>query len=486
MQSHLSGKTSLATELAPITVPSSQRLPWVNWGRTVRCVPDYTFYPTSVDDLVSIVGFARANGKTIRAAASGHSWSALVSTDEILVSVRNLNKVSLDLTDEEQPLVVMECGATVREVNDVLEQHGYALPFNVVLESVRLGGLIATGSHGSGWNHQTLSDLVQAIEIVTADGELRRFEAGVDDEEVMNAARLNLGMFGLIYRITLRIDRGYTVRALDRRLGIEETLANLQDWVPNHENLDIFWWPFSNRCWVKQWDQVDAPVTGLSRRSLRDRARATVEMHVYDRTIRSLKWWPQFTPYACRGIFPFTPSKRDAIVPLADAIHYRRGIELFRLGCVEVAFKVDADFANVKWAMQLVFEQTRAYAARGQYPFNVTMNVRFIKDSNCLLSPAFGAGHTCYIEILSQTNQSEWEVFSADIAREWLTLPHALPHWAKEFEHIPNVAEHIRTVMGPNIARFNRVKADLGVDPNHMFVNAMLRSIFLDTADVER
>src|SRR5579871_3579889 len=111
MQPYPSGMTSLATEPAPMTVALSQRHPWINWGRTTRCTPAYTFYPTSVDDLVAIVDFARANGKTVRAAASGHSWSGLVSTDDILVSVRNLNKVSLDLTDEDHPLVVMECGA---------------------------------------------------------------------------------------------------------------------------------------------------------------------------------------------------------------------------------------------------------------------------------------------------------------------------------------------------------------------------------------
>ncbi len=93
--------------------------------------------------------------------------------------------------------MIIESGATVKKVNDVLEEHGYALPLNVVLESVRFGGLIATGSHGSGWNNPTLSDLVQSIEIVTASGELRKFEAGVDSDEVMNAARLNLGMFGI-------------------------------------------------------------------------------------------------------------------------------------------------------------------------------------------------------------------------------------------------------------------------------------------------
>ena len=49
----------------------------------------------------------------------------------------------MDLSDDAHPRVVVECGATVKEANDVLERHGYALPLNVVLESVRFGGLIA-------------------------------------------------------------------------------------------------------------------------------------------------------------------------------------------------------------------------------------------------------------------------------------------------------------------------------------------------------
>lgn len=101
-------------------------------------------------------------------AASGHSWSDLVPTDGIVVFIHKLNKVTLDLSNDAHPRVIIESGATVKEVNDVLEEHGYKLPLNVVLESVRFGGLIATGSHGSGWNNPTLADRVHALEIVTA------------------------------------------------------------------------------------------------------------------------------------------------------------------------------------------------------------------------------------------------------------------------------------------------------------------------------
>lgn len=160
--------------------------------------------------------------------------------------VTRLNRIELDLANPEQPRVRMECGATVAEVNAVLERAGYALPFNVVLESVRFGGLIATGSHGSGWAHPTLSDLVHSIDILAGDGELRHFEAGITPDDVMSAARLNLGMFGLIVRMTLDIQRTWRVRASDQRVPIAEAMARLPELVTTHDNCDFFWCAIRN------------------------------------------------------------------------------------------------------------------------------------------------------------------------------------------------------------------------------------------------
>lgn len=252
-----------ASKLSP-TIAYRTNQAWQNWGRTARCQPEFSFYPQRVEDLIQIVEFARERGKQIRVVGSGHSWSGLVPTDGILVYVQQLNKVALDLSDDARPRVVIESGATVKEVNDVLEAHGYALPLNVVLESVRFGGLIATGSHGSGWNNPTLSDLVHAIEIVDAFGRLRRFEAGVDREEVMNAVRLNLGMFGIIYRITMNVQKSWVVHAHDQCLPIEKVFEDLQHLVQIQDNLDLFWWPFSDEFWVKTWKRI--PNTSITAR----------------------------------------------------------------------------------------------------------------------------------------------------------------------------------------------------------------------------
>jgi hypothetical protein len=462
----------------PPNVRYRQHQPWTNWARTAHCRPEWTFYPRCVEDLVQIVHFARATEKKIRVAASGHSWSSLVSTAEILVHMHQFNKVQLDLSNEALPRVVIESGATVGEVNTLLEQHGYALPLNVVLESVRFGGLIATGSHGSGWENPTLSDLVSSMEIITASGQLRTFEEGVESDAVMNAVRLNLGLFGIVYRMTLKVQRTWNVRARDQRLPIASVLENLEALVTSHENLDLFWWPFCDHFWVKSWDRTEAEITARPRKSLRDRVGAAISSRLYRESLKLANAFPCSTPASCQIAFKATPSVQDKVVPVVEAIHYRRSIEVTKMWCVEVAFKITPDFEPVKWAMQTVFETTKAYAARGQYPMNVTMNLRFIQNSACWLSPAFGEGHTCYIEILSRTNPKAWEMFSGEVAQQWLQLPQARPHWAKQYQHIPGIIEHIKSKMGTNIAHFHGIKEQLQVDPDQMFVNTTLQEIF--------
>lgn len=471
----------MTTAQAALTVPAvhhTLKTPWKNWAGNVRCRPEYTFFARSVEDLSTIVRFAREHGRRVRAVATGHSWTPLVPTDDVLVDITGVNRVTLDLSDAAAPRVTMECGATVEAVNHVLEAAGYALPSNVVLESVRFGGLIATGSHGSGWSNHTLSDLVHAIEIVDAAGELRRFEAGVDSEEIMNAARLQLGMFGLIYRMTLNIKPTWTVHAQDRRVPISEVMENLPAWVAQYDNLDLFWWPLADRFWVKTWTRTDAPITARPRYNRFDRARSAVEMQIYQQMLELQHRVPKTTPAISPITFAFSPSQRDQVVPIVEAIHYRRSIEVTKMGCLEIAFKVDDDFANVREAIQMCFDVTRQYADRGEYPFNVTLNVRFVHNSACWLSPAFGKGHTCYIEILSRAKDADWLRYSGEVGRLWLTLRNAMPHWAKEYAQIPGIVEHIKRQLGPNLTRFNTIKAGLKMDPDNLFVNKMLSEVF--------
>ena len=84
------------------------RRPWRNWAGDVRCTPELTFEPRSVEDLVAIVRFAVGTGRKLRVVGSGHSWSALVPTDDIMVRAERLDRVYVEGVDTEHPRVVIE------------------------------------------------------------------------------------------------------------------------------------------------------------------------------------------------------------------------------------------------------------------------------------------------------------------------------------------------------------------------------------------
>jgi hypothetical protein len=250
-------------------------------------------------------------------------------------------------------------------------------------------------------------------------------------------------------------------------------LRNLRDIVTSHDYVDLFWWPFNDRIWLKTYDRTSAPVTLLPGQQVRESAAdyfsVVFGVAFYEWLVRN----PQATPAISRLLFTFVPN-RDEVEPISNAIHYQDFIELLKVANTEFAIPVASDFSNVKQAWYAVVAMTNALAARGQYPFNLTLNARFIRNSTALLSPALGNEHTCFIEVLSYSKTPGWELFSAAVAREWMKLPGARPHWPKEFQQIPGIIPFLRGALGSNLNRFLAIRDELGVDPGKMFVNPYL------------
>lgn len=450
---------------------------WRNWSGNLSSRPSAVFRPRGRDDLIDVVHRARRDGRRLRVTGSSHSFSPLVPTNEYLVYSGDMRGASVDTSDPARPRLTVETGATGKDALDAMSPRGVALPTNVVLKSVTYGGLIAAGCHGSGWDNPTLSDLVESIDIIDASGTVRTFSEAAVGAEVMQAARLNLGLFGIIDRMTLRAEPASRVRSVDRMdLTMAEVLDNLDDIVAAHDYVDLFWWPFNERLWLKTYDRTDEPITlrpgQLARESLTDFFTVRSGVAFYDWLVRH----PQATPDTSRLLFSLLKG-RDVVEPISNAIHYQDFIELLKVANTEFAVPVTHDLSNARRAWQMVVDITDALAAQGQYPFNLTLNARFVRNSEALLSPAYGNEHTCFIEILSYYSTPGWRRFSAAVAREWMTIEGARPHWPKEFQQIPGIGPFVRGSLGPRLARFLEIRDSLGVDPDRMFVNPSLERL---------
>lgn len=464
---------------------------WSNWGQNQSVRPAQIFHPQSLNDLKAIVKRARNEGKKVRVCGDGHSWSGLVPTPDFMVFMSQLDRIEIDNTDPSRPLVTMESGATVRKVLTAMRAAHIALPTNVVLGTVQFGGLIATGCHGSGRDQKTLSDLVVSIEIVTGNTdpvsgevEVRTFSVNNGTpEDVMSAARLHLGMFGIIYRMTLRAVPEYNVQTIDQKMPMSVALDNIRDAVAAFDYTELFWFPFNQSAWLKTMKRTaaprthDEPVDGL--RALLNLLDADFAKPGFELVAAH----PELAKTWCPFAFKLVPERQE-VESITDGLHYQKAINRLRMGNLEVAFAVDEDFTNFKQAWTFVVDLVDQFATRDEYPMNMAMNARFIKGSDVLLSPAAGnsqAAHryTCYIEILSYYKTPGWAAFEAQVGDEWLRLQNGRPHWSKSFEGVPDVFARTRAAYGDRIKRFMDIRANEKVDPDNTFMNPLLRKLFL-------
>ncbi|KAG0284668.1 hypothetical protein BGZ97_008094, partial [Linnemannia gamsii] len=66
---------------------------WANWAKNQSCDPSEIFHPKTLQDLTAIVLKAKASGKKIRCAGSGHTWSSSSVTDGYLVDVNGMAQI---------------------------------------------------------------------------------------------------------------------------------------------------------------------------------------------------------------------------------------------------------------------------------------------------------------------------------------------------------------------------------------------------------
>jgi hypothetical protein len=458
---------------------SRRRVPWDNWAKITPFRAATVCVPETVEDLIEAVVEARARGARVRVVGSGFSWSSLVPSDDTLIFCERLDRVEVDVSDPARPAVWAEAGVTNRQLNRELARFGLCMPWNVVLETVRVAGIASTGTHGTGKTTATVGDLVEAFEVVDADGKLRVLSEETVGAEVMSAARVNLGLFGVITRVRLRVHPIHRVRQTDQRLPVRAVLDRLTELVRAHDSVELYWFPFNRDMWVRTIDRTDAPRT-FQGHGFWFKTQNFLQngwLVVFSPLVQALS--PGLTPALLRlgmRMLPF----RTRVLDLPESHHYHHWIEVTRCGCMEVGFKADPDNANVRSAWEAAERLLDEYARRGLYPLNLTLNMRFVGPSEALLTPAYGEGITCYIEIMWMGRPRGWAEFTSDLCRAWLEVPGALPHWSKEFEHVVDVVDVVRRNLGDRRGRFLAALARSGVDPERRFANPLVRRVLLD------
>ncbi|KAG0332657.1 hypothetical protein BG000_009831 [Podila horticola] len=465
---------------------------FTNWAGNQSCKPEHIYYPKTLDDIKRYVLRAKSEGKNLRCVGSGHSWSSTAITDEFMLNMTKMEKVHDPVYSNEEKswTVEVETGVLVSDLDDVLSKHNLplALPSNVVLESVRYGGILALGCHGAATKTRTLPDLVSQVTIVDATGTLNTFSHTKNPEE-FSAATVNLGLLGVVYTYTLRVEledyrlqTSHTFPLLRDALSVPEVHGPLlKQMVITNDQTEIFYWPFNSSgldskndaIWVKQWQRTELLPSVSPSKEWFHELWQKLETCFGDKLYEVMPRHPALTPFLSCMMFNMTKGgDRDEVLEVRNAIHYQQGIDNIPCLDMEMAFKCDDNFGNVVRAWNYVIDQLYECAKGKEFPFNLTLEMRFVKSSSQIMSNAFDTDPEaiyCMMEILSIKDTKGFEGFSTNIAQYWMKEFHAIPHWAKMWEYIPHIKPYLVKQAGDRFDRFEVVRRKY--DPTGMFVN---------------
>ena len=215
---------------------------WVNWSGSVRCTPREVHRPRSEEEIAEVVRRATASGTRVRVAGSGHSFSPVVATDGVLLSLADWT--GIESCDPALGRATIRAGTKICDLGDPLRAHGLGLANQGDVDVQALGGAIGTGTHGTGPTLGSFSSEVVAMRIVDAAGAIRTWDAtSAGEGRPLDAARVSLGLLGVATAFTLQLVPAYRLHERLWRTGVEEAMESLDANVAAHRHYEFFWWP---------------------------------------------------------------------------------------------------------------------------------------------------------------------------------------------------------------------------------------------------
>ncbi|MBD2059568.1 FAD-binding oxidoreductase [Oculatella sp. FACHB-28] len=178
------------------------------WNGTYDCYPAAIVRCADAEDVRTAVNFAREQVMTLSVRSGGHSAAGHgTNNGGLVIDLSNLKTMTIDPIRHTARL---EPGLTWGEVAEKLQPYGLALTAGDVA-SVGVGGLLLGG--GIGWMVRAYGltiDRLQAVELVTADGQLLRASAD-EHPELFWGLRGGGGNFGIATAFEVNLHRGGTV-----------------------------------------------------------------------------------------------------------------------------------------------------------------------------------------------------------------------------------------------------------------------------------
>lgn len=190
------------------------------------------YAPANETEVLHLVRHCLETRKKLRVVGLQTSFNTLWYCEDVMMTTMRLNAIKS--INVEEGTITCEPGARLDDVHEALWEKGLTLKGAPAVSFVTVGGAVSTGSHGSGAS--SLSSKMVKCRLVTGAGETIELD---DRDERLDAARISLGLLGVLTSITLKAVKAFSISVKQRRIPTAEWKRFLSEGEMSY----VLWFP---------------------------------------------------------------------------------------------------------------------------------------------------------------------------------------------------------------------------------------------------
>lgn len=425
---------------------------WHNWAGNVTARPARQVAPGSAEEVAAAVRDAAERGLRVKAAGTGHSFTAAAATDGVLIRPERL--AGVHRVDRAAGTVTVGAGTPLKQLNAALAGEGLSLTNMGDIMEQTVSGAVSTGTHGTGRESGSIAAQIAALELVTADGSVLTCSRE-ENPEVFAAARIGLGALGVVTALTFTVEPVFLLTAREEPMSFDQVTGAFEELWSANEHFEFYWFPHTGNCNTKRNNRSAGPPRPLGRAGawLEDELLSNGVFGAVNRLGRAV---PATIPAIARISSRALSARTYTDIPYKVFTSPRR-----------VRF-VEMEYALPRAAVVDALRELRAAVDRSGLRVSFPVEVRTAPADDITLSTASGRD-SAYIAVHMFRGTPYQAYFT--LAERIFTAHEGRPHWGKV--HTRD-AGHLADVY-PRFGEFLALRDRL--DPERRFQNDYLRRV---------
>ncbi|KAJ5970366.1 L-gulonolactone/D-arabinono-1-4-lactone oxidase [Penicillium vulpinum] len=440
------------------------------WAKTFFSRPELYIRPQTIPEIQQLVTLARRCRRRIVTVGSGHSPSDLTCTSSWLVNLDDFNRIIS--VDPSTGSVTVEAGIRLHDLGTQLEKHGLTLENLGSIDSQSIAGVIATGTHGSSLRHGLVSECIDSLGLVLANGQLVRCSP-TNNPDLFRAGLVSLGALGIVVEVTFKATQTFNIAWRQERYSLPRVLDEWSTglWT-SHEFVRVWWMPYEKAAIVWRADKTDLPLRPPPTSFYGD----ALGYHIYHNLLALSSYVPRILPWVEWFVFGMQYGFRagstitEAVEPAREgllmnclysqfvnewALPLEKGPEA--IGRLSAWLNGDTATARIPFSPKGLYVHCPVEVRVSDTSLNA--KPRPFLDPTCPDGPTLYLNATLYRPYLRDPPCKEryYEAF------EWLMREMgAKPHWAKNFNTLS--PQELGAAYGSNMESWMKVRSQVDVD----------------------